>query len=81
MVTTRKTNTLRPRKTLVPPAAAAAKAPFKKAHPVKRVPKKKVGDYATFKLPNGKTGIGEVVAIEKNGALVVELITEDSLLR
>ena len=78
MVQTRKTNSLRPRA----PAKAAA-APVKAEKPkqaARAKPKKKIGDYTTFKLPNKKTAIGEIVAIEKNGAYVVELITEDKLM-
>ena len=78
MVQTRKTNSLRPR---APAKAAAAPIKAEKPKPAARAkPKKKIGDYTTFKLPNKKTAIGEIVAIEKNGAYVVELITEDKLM-
>jgi hypothetical protein len=84
MVQTRKTNILRPR---APPASKTA-APVKTAKATTKAIKpragkekpKKIGDYTTFKLPNKKIAIGEIVSIEKNGAYVVELLTEEKIM-
>lgn len=83
-VQTRKTNSLRPRappasKTVAAPAKAST-ASAKAAKPKARKKKpKKIGDYTTFKLPNKKIAIGEIVAIEKSGAYVVEMLTEEKI--
>ena len=84
MVLTRKTNSLRPR---APPAsknalakASAGSAKAEKPKPARKEKPKKVGDYTTFRLPNKKVAIGEIVAVEKNGAYVVEMLTEERIM-